>query len=319
MRNFALQVGDSKFKWPKKFPLINKLPGILTWQAEPSRGLDEAFVKSGILDVNYANCVVCHAVAREPVEMPCCEGWFCSLCFLILAEKNPPTVSYEPVARFGFKPDPVPLANPVAHFSKKCTRCTQNFCYFEVRNYHQIKKDRRAKYQQLMVECPNQCGLIGHPNQIVEHQTFYCKKRKVRCPNFQCVEAPKKIKKIREHFATCKLKRFHCKTCGWAVPEAEKDGHKCLKKLSDIITKLQSQDGFEEFRTMRALRLCCKSKPYANTTVNNIFLKADTEFRELQSASIQEVTRVLFARMNEHLPPDTGPWLSSGWPAEQWP
>ena len=316
MRNFSVQVGNSRFKWPKKFPFTRKLPAILTWQEQPARGLEEAYDKSGKLDVNYANCLVCKGVAREPVAMPCCGHWLCSYCFLECAEKNPPFVTNRPVR---------PLrADKAGHFAMKCLNCQYLFCFYEVIPYETIRADRKAAYLTLKVECPNQCGLIGNPNQIVEHQTYFCSKRKFRCPKYLCAQPPNEVAKIREHFETCALKRFHCKTCGWPVPLIEKDKHNCIKKLTELITKIQYATNFDDFRTTRALKLCYRSKPFANTAADNIFLEADLVFYQLKSKVHQDISRVLFNRMNDHLPPD-GPWLSvtgwpvaHGWPASQW-
>ena len=122
-RNFKVQIGPQRFKWPNNFPLPRKLPAILTWEEQPTRVFDEVYNMSDKLDVNYANCLICRGIVREPVEMPCCPTWFCSLCFLQQVKKNPPRrmlarMAYEPLTQ-----------EPRPHFSTKCIKCQGLFCF----------------------------------------------------------------------------------------------------------------------------------------------------------------------------------------------
>ncbi len=265
-RNFSVQVGPQCFKWPKKFALPSKLHAIITWQEQPTRGMEEIYDRSGN-EINCANCLLCKGIAREPVEVPCCGAWLCSICYLLCAEKNPPK-PMATILKYRYIPQP---DFPLPHYVMKCIHCTQNYCFHDVLYYDEIPDDRKAGYLKLKVTCPNQCGLIGSPEQIVKHQTFYCSKRKIKCPNYLCAEPPNEIAKIREHFEICQLKRYYCRTCGWPVALIEKDQHTCIKKLTEIITKIQYAQNFDDFRTTRALKLCFRSKAYVQNVINNVF------------------------------------------------
>ncbi len=202
------------YNFPTELNFPSNVPALLDKVEDLVYGFEEATevtdlgapasqpIPSATSAINYVNCPICQNIARDPVELSCCHHWFCMLCFLKFFKQSPLDLKCEHTAAH---PD-----RHRAHINIQCTYCKGTFEFHNVREIGRLPHHRRDAYYGVKVKCPNECGYSGFLYQISAHQYYRCRKRVVRCPNYECPIAKNEMVPMRHHFKSCPHKRCHC-------------------------------------------------------------------------------------------------------------
>ena len=160
-------------------------------------------------------CSICKGLPRYPVEIKKCGHLFCSFCISrILRER---------------------LLHCFTIMTAACPMCKNHFSTPDVIEIGKTSKFLYNLYCAIDVRCTYSCGHICSPKAMLEHETWQCPRRPVKCPNTGCnYETPDED--MEHHLDVCPSRLIYCSIC--RLPKRASEAHECIGALRATIQLL---------------------------------------------------------------------------------
>jgi len=160
-------------------------------------------------------CSVCHGLPRYPVEIKKCGHLFCSFCISrVLRER---------------------ALHCFTILTSACPMCKIHFSTPDVVEIVKTSKFLYNLYCAIDVRCTYGCTHICSPKAMLEHETWQCTRRPVKCPNSGCnYETPDED--MEHHLNLCPSRLIYCSLC--RLPKRASESHECIGALSSTIQLL---------------------------------------------------------------------------------
>jgi len=174
-------------------------------------------------DINSSHyiCPICLMVARDPIEVNCCNHWYCANCFLTFIGKLDELGGFHGYERI------------------KCAVCRKvTSIQLETSNVIQMKK--LIPYMKIRVQCPFQCGKTDMIANMKYHEELYCSYRPIHCPFKKCMSV-ESGNTIMEHMEKCEHKCMYCPNCKAAIQLNQFHAHNCVDYLRNAVILLENE------------------------------------------------------------------------------
>ena len=160
-------------------------------------------------------CKVCKGLPRYPVEIKKCGHLFCSFCiFRVLRERS---------------------LHCFTLMTAACPICKKNFSSPDVLEIAKTSLCLYNLYLAIDVRCTYGCAHICSPKAMLEHETWQCRRRPVKCPNSGCnYETPDED--MEHHLDVCPSRLVYCSIC--RLPKRASESHECIGALRATIQLL---------------------------------------------------------------------------------
>ena len=133
-------------------------------------------------------CTICKGLPRFPVELSTCGHIFCYECMSHLPWSNE------------------------NNSSLPCPNCELSFHQTDAYGIELSSRALQNIYSSLDVRCPYQCGYVSSPKAMIDHETWKCTNRPVKCTSKGCdVILPDN--QMESHFDECPERYIFCQNC----------------------------------------------------------------------------------------------------------
>lgn len=161
-------------------------------------------------------CSICKGIPRYPTELRKCGHLFCSFCIHHTLRQR---------GNIG-----------IATVSAACPMCKRQFTLGDICEIESSSRFLFRLYTELDIRCTHGCSHTCSPPAMLEHETWQCRRRRVRCPNSAC-NHESSDEDMERHLETCQQRIVYCTGC--RLPKRVSDvTHDCIRALSDTITLL---------------------------------------------------------------------------------
>lgn len=167
---------------------------------------DDANVTPPRDDIAKLRCVECGRLPRDPETIPCGHVG-CSHCFRELLNEACDDDEDTP----GYRE------------KRPCPRCR---VLFTNDDREKLSGDLLKAYEAIAIKCDRQCGFVGSPIAVIEHERIHCMHRVVRCIGEDCYEVGQMQDMLR-HAQRCRKILVFCKDCGWPIYMRKANKHDC--------------------------------------------------------------------------------------------
>ncbi len=193
----------------------NGLPILISSDSDCDTGFDTSLIV-GYDEKSPFICTICKGLSRYPIELVKCGHVFC----------------YECIAH-----DRASVDTSGVRIPKKCPNCRSSFKKYDIIHFEISSMALNQIYSSYEIRCPYQCGHISSPKAMIEHETWKCKFRPVKCTNKGChLVLPDE--QMEKHLETC-LKRFvFCNKCRLPMMVNNKE-HKCISPSRETVQCMQ--------------------------------------------------------------------------------
>jgi len=147
-------------------------------------------------------CSICKGLPRYPYLLPKCGHVFCYECITNLQSTT--------------------QTNPTL----PCPNCEISFDITEMVAIEMASDAQRNIYASFLVRCPYQCGYVSSPKAVIQHESWKCSKRPVKCTNLGCgLVLPDQ--EMEMHLEQCSHRYIFCDKCH--LPKlVNNNAHECL-------------------------------------------------------------------------------------------
>ena len=172
-------------------------------------GFEEKNVQGGFTSDRFI-CSICHRLPRFPCRPNGCTHIYCEYCLEVHFTRTKKTLNW------------VDEAN--------CPACENTFYENGVGLFYQFDMATQALFNEIKVQCPNDCGYVASARVIDAHQIYECPKRTINCPNRACGYRASAKEIEEDHFAKCSKLRVYCYLCNLPLPVAVLFIHNCKRR-----------------------------------------------------------------------------------------
>ena len=169
-------------------------------------------------------CHICKGCPRYAVELRRCGHLFCRFCiFRVLRELN--------IHSFTLVMASCPVCKEFFASADVLEIKTTSVCLFNLYNATDIR-------------CTYGCQHIWSPTAMMEHETWNCRRRPVKCPNTGC-KYQSTDEEMEAHLDMCPQRIIYCVKC--RLPKRASEGHDCCAALTSTINLLLGDRLSKEF------------------------------------------------------------------------
>jgi hypothetical protein len=207
------QINLSALSFPKRLQCTEIKTNTTTFQ----KGFEEKYVQGGLQSSRFV-CSICHGVPRFPWSIDRCEHIFCEDCLYR---------HYDGATDF-----------KKWYGANKCPVCVNTYNQGTVKVFCRMDKETQALFQSIQIRCPFECGQLGSPLEIDEHQVYSCPNRTIVCPNLGCKQSGPAKDISEQHFPHCEKLRVYCYRCQLPVPVQVLNTHNCKRRQKDAVRSM---------------------------------------------------------------------------------
>jgi len=160
-------------------------------------------------------CPICKGLPRYPVEIKNCGHLFCRCCI------------HQVLRSSGAYDVTVAIA--------ECPICKKLFSHKDSIDISSSSRCLYNLYNSTDLRCTYGCSHTSSPSGMLEHESWECERRPVRCPNSGCKHQATDTD-MEKHLDQCPNRRLYCPQC--RLPKRASDKHNCVSALRATIDLL---------------------------------------------------------------------------------
>ena len=191
------------------------LPNLEMNEIGYENGFDEALAIQSVSNGCFI-CTICHGIPRRPVILPSCGHLFCQACIVADVRSRNAEV---------FKNEVI----------NNCPNCKGCFSQSAIKEFEAVDQWTQRVFKSLQLSCPDKCGFQGNSFEMDNHQSFECRKRKVKCPGVDCALTMTYESLKEDHIKKCPKVQIYCHKCKLPVRREKMASHDCLDRMSQAL------------------------------------------------------------------------------------
>jgi len=189
----------------------NGLPILLSNDSECETGFDTSLIV-GYNDKCPFICTVCKGFPRYPNELRKCGHVFCYDCISQVRST---------IDENGHR------------IPKKCPNCRSVFKTDDIFPFEMTSSALNNIYSSYEIRCPYLCGHVSSPKSMIDHETWTCKLRPVKCTSKDCqIVLPDE--QMESHLDNCPKRFVYCNQCQIPMRVNNKE-HKCVSPNRETV------------------------------------------------------------------------------------
>ena len=189
----------------------NGLPILLSTDSECETGFDTSLIV-GFNDKCPFICTICKGFPRYPNELIKCGHVFCYDCISQVSST---------IDENGHR------------IHKKCPNCRSVFKTHDIYPFELTSSALTNIYSSYEIHCPYLCGHVSSPKAMIEHETWTCKLRPVKCTSIAC-QMVLPDEQMETHLESCPKRFVYCTKCRLPMI-VNNNEHKCVSPNRETV------------------------------------------------------------------------------------